>query len=155
MTESMKELVVRKLKVTFLTAFIFSTVWSFWETYMRIKSDGDYADFPGMFMIFFFYIFIIILIYGNLISIFFEFLQRKWFARSNWLYIFLLGLFGSVNGVLDFELFFMVFGILAALLYAIIDKWLLKSWALQESNKSFYILPLILFFLFWIYFNIT
>jgi hypothetical protein len=87
------------------------------------------------------YIGVIILIYGNLVSIVIEYLQRKWFQQYDWLYVLILGVFGLANGLFFQQGTLAFFGMLAAILYAIIDKWLYKRKPASKKIKMLFLNP--------------
>src|SRR5690606_16348941 len=98
---------------------------------------------------------VIILIYGNLVSIGVEYLQTKWFKNLDWLYVMILGVFGLANGIFFQERTFAIFGMFAAILYALIDKWLVKRKTNSKSMKLFFLLPIASLLICWGYFQLT
>lgn len=151
----MGSLIIRKLITTFVTTIVTSILFAFFtlkESHSKIiYSLGN--EFMGWFFIFFMYIGIIILIYGNLVSIGIEHLQRKWFIQHDWLYVLILGIFGLANGLLFQASIFALYGMLAALLYGGIDKWLYKRSSESKGIKMFFLLPIASLLLFWGYFH--
>ncbi len=103
-------------------------------------------QFIGNFFIFFICIGVIILIYGNLVSIGIEYLHKKWFQQYDWLYVLILGVFGFV---------FSLYGMLAATLYAIIDKWLDRRNSESKSVKMLFLISIASLLLSWGYFQFT
>ncbi|WP_246202568.1 hypothetical protein [Virgibacillus doumboii] len=91
----------------------------------------------------------IILIYGNAVSIGLEYVQNKWFRQNNVLYILLHGVFGLANGLLFQSWNFALLGITAALLYAIIDRWVYKRLDHQQGVKQFFLIPVLIYALSW------
>lgn len=156
MDEGMGRLVIRKLKVAFLAAFIFSIAWSLWGILTNSEWSSQLGtEFIGTLLFYFYYIAFILLIYGSLVSIAIEALQRKWFQQANWLYVLLLGMCGAANGLLFPYKKFVILGILAAVLYALIDKWLLKRGTEKKSSKLIFILPTAACLILWVYFTFT
>lgn len=149
-------LIMRKLITTIIATIIFSIVLAFGSLIGNdlniVYNQGN--DFIGWFFIYFLYIGVIILIYGNLVSVGIEFVQRKWFQEHDWLYILLHSIFGLVNGVIFQERTLAFFGVLAALLYACIDRWLFKKELNSTSVKMLFVLPIIALFLCWGYFQL-
>lgn len=148
MIENFGKLIVRKLKTTFLATFIFSMVWTCWE----IKTDEEIVYYLGthfynMTLVYFCYIGFFVLIYGILASFVAESLQRKWFERTDWLYVSILGLFGSAIGVIFPFQAFILAGILVAVLFGIIDKWLLKRWFQNKGSKSLFTASIFIYIL--------
>ncbi|MGB5947067.1 MAG: hypothetical protein WBG45_13440 [Paenisporosarcina sp.] len=149
-------LIMRKLITTIVATIIFSIMLAFGNQSGNdldsVYNQGN--DFIGWFIIYFLYIGVIILIYGNLVSVCIEFVQRKWFQQHDWLYIVLHSIFGLVNGVFFQEKTLAFFGVLAALLYACIDRWLFKRELNSTSVKILFVLPIISLFLCWGYFQL-
>ncbi|WNS82331.1 hypothetical protein RRU94_16475 [Domibacillus sp. DTU_2020_1001157_1_SI_ALB_TIR_016] len=104
---------------------------------------------------FFTYIGAIVLVYGNIVSLVIEYFHKKWFKNQDWLYIVILSLFGLANGILFQDLIFAIYGLVAALLYALIDKWVEKRMENQKSIKIIWLIPFILAFIGWLYFYIS
>lgn len=152
MQTDFKSLMMRKLVTT-----IAATTWI--SLLMSIFSFGDYSEilynqgnkFIGGFFFYFIYIGAIILIYGNLVSIGIEYLQGKWFPQRDWVYILILGVFGLANG-LFFQIITLAFyGMLAAMLYGIIDKWLYRRDLDYKSIKILFLIPIATITLSWSY----
>lgn len=145
---------IRKLVTTFAATTIFSVVLSFFSLQDSSKilyNQGN--QFIGWFFVYFMYIGVIILIYGNLVSIGIEYLQRKWFQRLDWLYVLILGVFGLGNGIIFQESTLAIYGMLAAILYAIIDKWLFKRNTNSKVVKMFFLIQIVLLLICWGYFQ--
>ncbi|WP_240375656.1 hypothetical protein [Bacillus piscicola] len=156
MKPRVRSLILRKLITTFVTTTIFSMLLVFVsmiDGFEFVYNQGN--QFIGWFFIYEIYIGAIILIYGNLVSIVIEYLQRKWFRQRDWLYVLILGVFGLANGLFFQERTLALFGMLAATLYAIIDKWLYKRNTKGKSMKMFIILPIASLLLCWGYFHFT
>lgn len=115
----------RKLVTTVLTASAVPLYVGVQEVINQSMGNGAYTENPVDFlMIFTYYIGLIIFLYGNMVSLLLEHIQRKWFSENNWLYVLLHGLFGLVNGVMFLHWAFALAGMAFALLYAVIDRWL-------------------------------
>lgn len=154
MRESGGRRVTRKLAATFLAAFLFSMAWCSWDISMAgetVYYQG--TEFYAMTLIYFLYIGFFVLIYGNIVSFVVESLQRRWFERADWLYVLILGIFGSAIGLIFPFGSFIAAGILVAMLFGIIDKWLLKRWRQDKGNKVLFILPFVAFALLWSYYH--
>ncbi|WHY66838.1 hypothetical protein [Neobacillus sp. SuZ13] len=108
-------------------------------------------QFIGWFLFFLIYIGVIVLIYGNLVSIGVEYIQRKWFRQHDWLYVLIVGAFGSVIGVVLKEKTLAFYGMFAAILYAVIDKWLYKWASKNKRVKMLFLFPLAFLFIAWGY----
>lgn len=150
MENSFKSLLLRKLTVTFVTTTILSVF--FVIVYFSNDLGVSYNqgnDFIGWFVVYAMFIGLIILIYGNIVSITIEYLQRKWFQQYGWLYVLILGLFGLANGVLFHNAMAALFGMIAAIIYGILDKWLYKRTLMGKSIKPFFVIPLASLVLCW------
>ncbi|MGB3259981.1 hypothetical protein [Paenisporosarcina sp.] len=149
-------LIFRKLVTTFVTTTIFSLLLAFLNLIGREEITYNQVEqFIGWFLICFMYIGVIILIYGNLVSVGIEYLQRKWFKRHDWLYVVILGFFGLANQIIfpDFQM--AIVGVLAALLYAMIDKLLYRKMTESKSLKLFFFIPITSLMIFWGYFHVV
>ena len=104
-----------------------------------IYNQGN--QFIGWFLIFLVYVGVIVLIYGNLVSVGVEYIQRKWFRPQDWLYVFIVGAFGSIIGLVLEEKTLAYYGMLAAILYAVIDKWLYKRGTKNKHVKMLFLIP--------------
>lgn len=154
MTGQIGRTVARKLLATFFSAFIMSMAWSTWS--IAVSDDVVYetgTEFSGMTLVFFLYIGMFVLIYGNLMSLAIEALQRRWFEGGDWAYVLILGGFGAAIGLLLPIPHFVFIGVLTAVLYGVIDKWLLKREGQDKADKVFYIAPFLAFLLLWGYFQ--
>lgn len=156
MQNEIGSLIFRKLVTTFVATTISSLLLALLSTQGPVETIYNQGDhFIGWFLIFFMYIGAIILIYGNLVSVGMEYFQRKWFKQHDWLYVLILSLFGLANGLFFQERQFALAGMLAALLYAVIDKWFYKRVAESKSIKLFFLLPLASLLVVWAYFHVT
>jgi hypothetical protein len=138
---------LRKLIATFVATIISAGLLSLF--YNGGNSEILYnlgEQFIGMFLFMSFYIGIIVLIYGNLVSIGVEFLQRKWFQQYDWVYVLIVSAFGFIVGI---------YGFLSALLYAVLDKWLNKRMINGQGIKRFLVVPITSILVLWSYFHFT
>ncbi|WP_058305689.1 hypothetical protein [Gracilibacillus massiliensis] len=132
---STKSFILRKLSSTVVTTTVFSFLWVMYF----IIVDGYQSEYNlgnQLMEGFFFYSIMvgtIILFYGNLVSIIVEKLLEKRFPQHKSLYVLILGVFGLVNGLIIFPPFAYL-GMLAAMLYGIIDRWIFKR---ITKNKIF------------------
>ncbi|MEI4769004.1 hypothetical protein WAX74_04935 [Psychrobacillus sp. FJAT-51614] len=144
--------------IKFVTTFVTTTVTSLLLVLFSLFRSTSYnlgELFIGWFMIFFFYSGLIVLLYGNLISIGLDFIQKKWFRTHDWLYILLHGFFGLLYGLFFQETIAAIYGMIVALFYGFIDKWIRKSYLESKSIKLIILLPIIALPLFWGYFHFT
>jgi len=120
----------RKMMATLLSTYACSLLVSVLSVAGDNKNSLFYsaeANFISALTIFFCYIGVIILIYGNVVSAVVEYIQKRYFPTKHWLYVIVLGIAGLPLGVLFPHWTMYVYGAGAALLYAGIDKWLEKS----------------------------
>jgi hypothetical protein len=148
------DLIKRKFVTTVLATMIASMLLSFYA----IKSNTEYVynqgeQFIGWFFVILMYAGAIILIYGNLVSIVVEYVQKKWFEKHDWLYVVILGMFGLANGFIFREVSFAFYGMLAALLYAVIDRWLYRRETEVTNVKKVLFAPAASVLLLWGYFQ--
>ena len=119
----MKKFIIRKLLATFVSTLTVAALFAF---YGVVTSDETHLlgnQFIGWLLVYSFYIGLVVLVYGNLVSVMVEYLQRKWFSHD-WLYVLLLGVFGLLNGVFFQEGVLAFYGMGVALYYGVIDKWI-------------------------------
>lgn len=156
MRESTGRRIGRKLAATVIATFVFSMALCVWGIVTAEETVYHQAmEFYAMTLTFFYYIGMFVLIYGNLVAVGIESLQRKLFAQADWLYVLVLGAFGSAIGLLVPAPGFILTGILVAMLYGVTDKWLLKRWEKDKGNIIFFTAPIAAFLLLWIYFLIA
>ncbi|WP_139343291.1 hypothetical protein [Virgibacillus siamensis] len=92
----------------------------------------------------------IVLIYGNLVSVFLEYWQRSWTRPRDLLYILLHGVLGLANGLLFASLAAALYGAVAALFYAVIDRWLFSRKRKGKRNRLYLMLiPFIVYGVLW------
>ena len=111
------------------------------------------GEFLAWLAIYSLYVGVIVLIYGNLVSVGLEYLQKAWFKNHIWLYVLLHAFFGLANGLIFQELGFAIAGMVVAFVYALIDRWLYVREKVQKSIKLFFILPILTCGLLWGYFE--
>ncbi|SDN27990.1 hypothetical protein SAMN05518871_104154 [Psychrobacillus sp. OK028] len=141
--------VSRKLIVTFVTAILVAMIMSLFNVDLTIYEQGNH--FVGWTFVFFLYAGAIILVYGNIISIGVELLQRKYFARHKWLYVVILGLLGALFGIFYEERLLAVFGFFSAVFFAFLDLWLIRS-SFKTKQLFFLILsPMLTLLCLWLY----
>ncbi|WP_346726685.1 hypothetical protein [Bacillus suaedaesalsae] len=143
-------LIWRKVVTTFVAAVIFSAILGYGsEGAIQQVEYNQGNQFIGWTFIYFLYIGVIMLIYGNLVSIGIEYLQSKWFRKQDWLYVIILGVFGLANGLLFQEVSFAILGMIAAILYAVIDKWIYRRMLKDKGIVWFIIVPVVAIFITW------
>ncbi|QUG40382.1 hypothetical protein KD050_13905 [Psychrobacillus sp. INOP01] len=143
----------RKLIVTFVTTILVAMVMSLLNVDMTIYGQGNH--FVGWTFLFFLYAGAVILVYGNIISIGVESLQRKYFTRHKWLYIVILGIFGALFGIFFDELSLSIFSFFTAIFFASLDLWLMKN-SYKTKQLFFLILsPFLILFCLWLFLQIA
>lgn len=148
-------LIFRKLTTTFVTTSLLSIFFALFT--INFGSEMEYNQgnqFLGWFYVYTMYIGLIILLYGNIVSVVIELLQRKWFQQYDWLYVMLLGLFGLANGILFHNLLAALYGMMAAILYGIIDKWLQGRRKKAKGMKAAFLIPIATIVICWGYLQI-
>jgi len=143
--------IIRKLLTTFVATITFSGL----MVYGMIFSYGEFEynkgnSFLGWLLVYCIYVGVVILLYGNVVSLILDAMQRKWFLEKDWLTILILGAFGLVNGLFFQESTLMWFGMVVAILYGVIDKWLYKRQSKGKSLKMFVLIPITFIFLSWL-----
>jgi hypothetical protein len=144
------QMIRRKFLATLASTLICSLILSLFETFNGngpLYNSGNHL--LGWSVVYFMYIGAIILIYGNLVSIGVEYLQKKWFRDRDWLYVVILGLFGLANGLLFSEFLMAFSGLAAAVIYGVIDVWIAKRMKRNQSIKIVAIAPAAAYFLAW------
>jgi hypothetical protein len=152
----MHSMLFRKFITTLVCTLTISIILAFltsYEDYGTVNYNQGNA-FLGWFLIYVMYAGVIILIYGNIVSIGLEFLFKKWLNRLQWLYILLHGVFGLLNGLIFQEKMLALYGMGAALLYAMIDRWIYARREKYKSIKLFLIVPLGTILILWGYLQI-
>ncbi|WP_342505219.1 hypothetical protein [Sporosarcina sp. FSL K6-2383] len=156
MNNELGNIVLRKIMTTFVVTTIFLEVLGFLDTIGNSETVYNQGErFIGWFVFLFIYVGAVILLYGNVVSIGIEYMQRKWFPKKDWLYVCILGIFGLASGFFFQEMLLAWFGMFAAILYGIIDKWIYKRMENNKSIKMFLLIPIATLFLMWGYFQFT
>ncbi|SHG22409.1 hypothetical protein [Ornithinibacillus halophilus] len=150
MKMNVSELIIRKLMVTFVTTLVVSLILS--VIYVGIPEHpynlGN--QFIGWSFFYCMYVGAIILIYGNFVSVILEFAMNKWFPGRNSIYVLLHGLFGSANIILFMGMWsLLISGVFAAILYALIDRWIHYRFNQQKGVKVLIASPVIIYVLMW------
>ncbi|RDW22117.1 hypothetical protein [Oceanobacillus chungangensis] len=151
-----ESLLLRKLTATFVTTTFLSIL------FVLVSFSGGFEfeynrgnQFIGWFFVYAMYIGLIILIYGNVVSMSIEYLQRKSFPQYDWLYVLILGFFGMGNGVLFQDETAAIYGMIAAIIYGVFDKWIYKRNKTGKRIKLFLVIPIALLILCWGYLELT
>jgi hypothetical protein len=143
-------MILRKFLATFVSALICSLIIALLQIFDGndpLYNSGN--KLIGWSVVYFMYIGAIILIYGNIVSAAVEYIQRKWFSDRDWLYILILGIFGLANGLI-FENFLMaVSGMVAAVMYGVVDKWIYWRMKRKRNIKMFVIIPVSAYLFAW------
>ncbi len=148
--------VTRKLSATFLSTLISSTAICSWGLVTDDNIENNLAaDFLFWTVIYFLFMGIIVLIYGNIVSVIVESFQRKWFEEADWLYILILGVFGAAIGLILPHWEVIIQGFFVAMLYGLIDKFMLKRWQQNKGTAMLFIVPLAVFVVLSVYFHYT
>jgi hypothetical protein len=133
-------MVQRKLTASFAASAAVSILCAFFTVYDTESAPGLGTAFLGWLLFFMLYAGTIIFLYGNLVSFLLEVLQKRVaLLRKDWFYIFLHGLFGLANGLLFQNMIAAIYGMAAALLYALLDRRLFR----REDSTLFIVSLLI------------
>ena len=152
-----ESLVKRKITVSYVTTMVTSIFLAYLYMDDGIKAGTPYnlgGEFLGWLSIYSMYVGAIVLIYGNLVSVGIEYLQEKWFIKHTWLYVLFHGFLGLLNGLFFQETTLALAGMVVALFYAFIDRWLYVRDKVQQSTKMFFLFPVLACSLVWGYFQI-
>ena len=142
----------RKLIATFVTTILFAMVMSLLNIDMTIYEQGNH--FVGWTFFFSLYVGAVILVYGNIISVGVELLQKKYFVLHRWLYVGILGVFGALFGIAYKEMTLAIAGFSSAIFFALIDLWLIKN-SYKTKQLFFLILsPFLILFSLWLYLQV-
>lgn len=129
----------RKLLSSFVSAFLISMLITLSAMLSMGFSGFIFVVWTFIYMI---YAGLIILTFGNLVSLVIEFLFKRWRNKnilSYSLYILLHAIFGYMAGVLLSDTYeFVLYGTAAASIYAIADEWLFYR---IKNNKKVAALP--------------
>ncbi|MFF2458713.1 hypothetical protein [Peribacillus simplex] len=152
-----ESLIKRKITVTYVTTTVTSIILAYLYMAAGIKVETPYnlgGEFLGWLSIYSMYVGAIVLIYGSLVSVGIEYLQKKWFIKHTWLYVLFHGFLGLLNGLFFQETTLALAGMVVALFYALIDRWLYVRDKVQQSPKMFFLFPVLACGLLWGYFQI-
>ncbi|MGE7879719.1 hypothetical protein [Peribacillus muralis] len=141
-----ESLIKRKITATYVTTAVASVILAYWYMADGMKAGTPYdlgKGFLSWVFVYSMYAGAIVLIYGSLVSVGIEYLQRRRFIKHTWLYVLLHGFFGLLNGLFFQETAFAVVGMVAASFYAVIDRWLYVRDKVQQSSKLFWLFPLL------------
>lgn len=141
-----KSLLKRKITATYVTTTVTSIILAYLYMTGNIQRDNSYelgSHFLSSLWLYIIFAGAVILIYGNLVSIGLEFLQKKGLLSHTWIYVLLHGLFGSFLGFPQ-NLEAALMGMLIAIGYALVDRWLYARKNRQRSIKMFFLVPVLL-----------
>ncbi|MFT8323017.1 MAG: hypothetical protein ABF649_19295 [Bacillus sp. (in: firmicutes)] len=158
MNFALKDWINRKLITTFILTTVISSIMSF--AYLRgwgeLPIQGTF--FLGWFAVYAMYVGVVILLYGNIVSLLIEYFHIKRCFLPSWLYILLHGIFGLANGLIFHEVnagvnvVLLFYSCMAALFYGLIDRWI---YIRTEAGKSLSLpiaVPMVVFVSCYLYF---
>lgn len=139
----------RKLIATFVSTIIAAMFISLSNIDMTVYEQGNH--FVSWTFFISLYVGGVILIYGSIVSITVELLLRKYSSRLKWLYIGILGIFGTLFGIFYQEMSLTILGFFIAIFFAFLDLWLLKN--SQKTKQLFIVIlsPMLILFGLWFY----
>lgn len=147
---------IRKITATFIATAFISIVFIIMIFNQGFEFEYNRGNqFIGWFFVYAMYSGGTILIYGNVVSIGIEYLQSKKFQQKDWLYVLILGIFGLGIGLLFQEMTAAIYGMIAALIYGVFDKWIYRRNKLGKKIKLFWMIPIALLTLSWGYLELT
>lgn len=120
-------MIVRKMTAAFFTTMMTSMFLAFWYISPGMIGESLYrlgGNFFGLTLFYALYVGAIVLLYGNLVSGAIEYGQKKGLIKPNWLYVLCHGFFGLLFGFLFKAPGFAITGMVVAIFYALIDRWL-------------------------------
>lgn len=144
------QFIIRKLLSTFVSTLTTAALFAFFGVVTSDETHLLENQFVGWLLVFTIYIGLVVLVYGNLVSVTVEYLQGKWFSHD-WLYVLLLGVFGLLNGVFFQEGVLALYGMGVALFYGVIDKWIARRNTLDKTVIPFLLVPIVLVIVSWGY----
>jgi hypothetical protein len=145
----LRKMIQRKLTASFAVSASISILFAFFTVKDSEPVYGLETAFLGWLLLFMLYAGAIVFLYGNLVSFLLEALQKRVAVlRKDWFYIFLHGVFGLANGLLFQNTIAAIYGMGAALLYALLDRWLFR----RKGSTLFIVSPLFCAGLLWGYF---
>ncbi len=145
---------MKKTITTLSTSFILAYFLAIADLVLQLI-DGEELpyhtgnDIIGWFLVYLFYVGAVIAVYGNFVSVILDAIRKNWFSKTRWLFVFLHGTLGLVNGIFFQDIYLAYYGMAAAMLYACINWWVERRIDRERSTKIFLIIPLILLLLSW------
>lgn len=149
MKKNLRSLILRKLVTTFTTSTTVPFLLAFFQLNEAEFKYNLGNQLMGWTFFYSMYVGVIVLVYGNAVSIILELCQIRWFSSNQLIYVLLHGLFGLANGLLFQSWIFAMFGLLTALFYAIIDRWVFARILNKKKIKLFFIIPVVIYGLSW------
>ncbi|OOE12435.1 hypothetical protein [Fictibacillus arsenicus] len=142
-----KKFFQRKMMASIVTAITLAMILASISIYDDVGGTSDYGEaFLAAAMLYGTYGGVIILVYGSLVSAIIEFVMNRWFKINTLIYILLHGVFGLIM----FEApILAVFGVAAALLYSLIDRWILHRIKKDKPTLMLMLTPIALFMMTW------
>ncbi|MFE1245049.1 hypothetical protein ACFW35_13030 [Fictibacillus sp. NPDC058756] len=137
----------RKMMASIVTTITLAMVLASMSLKDNAGSTSDYGEaFLAAAMLYGTYGGVIILVYGSLVSGVIEFVMNRWFKINTPIYILFHGVFGLI--MLEVPIL-AVFGVASAILYALIDRWIL--FRINKDKPTFILIltPFALFTMTW------
>ncbi|ANX11751.1 hypothetical protein ABE41_006995 [Fictibacillus arsenicus] len=137
----------RKMMASIVTAITLAMILASISIYDDAGRTSDYGEaFLAAGMLYGMYGGVIVLFYGSLMSAVIEFVMNRWFNIKTPIYILFHGVFGLI--MLKVPIL-AVFGVAAAILYALIDRWILHRIKKDKPIKMIMLTPITLFAMIW------
>jgi hypothetical protein len=145
-----ENLLERKILATIITTFTLVIVLSGFMLEIDIGVNPEEADYGMAFVLTTLgvgiYGGLIILVYGNAVSLLIEFVLNRWFKVNTVVFILLHGFFGLV---LIYEPILAVYGVTTALFYACMDRWIFYRTRNKKRIRMFLIVPIGIYTVIW------
>lgn len=119
-------LLLRKIAATFAATVVVSIVMGALYVLSPYRTENLYNlghQFMGWTIIYFMYVGVIILVYGNAVSLGLEWIRSQGWIQHPLILIALHGVFGSALGLVFPSIGAVIYGIVAATIYGVIDYW--------------------------------
>lgn len=145
-----ENLLERKILATIVTTLTLVIVLSGFMLEINTDLNPEEADYGMAFVVTTMAVGIygglIILVYGNIVSLLIEFVLKRWFKVKTVVFILLHGFFGLV---LIFEPILAMYGVTAALFYACMDRWIFYRTRNKKRLRMFLIVPIGIYAAIW------
>ncbi len=154
---NVQSILVRKMTAAFFMTMMTSMALAYWYVSASTSGESPYQlgmSFLGLTFFYALYVGAVVLIYGNLVSSVIEYGQKKGLIKHTWLYVLCHGFFGLLFGLLFKQWILGIYGMVVAVFYALLDRWLFARSNDAGSIKLLLLSPVLAGGLLWGYFQI-